>query len=161
MQAIKRDLDPKLYSAYLAMRQEMDKSTCKRRKVGAVLTLPDGFIVARGHNSQTAGYAHVCRNIPRQCGCIHAEVAAAARYYYDHITQLVPLTAVITCAPCMTCYHALRLINVRSFWWSEDSEPGFDTIELMAGHSSIDFQRFEWLDALPQKVSSKIVSSVS
>jgi deoxycytidylate deaminase len=143
MQAIRRALDPKLYAAYIALREEEDKSTCKRRKVGAVLTLPDGFIVARGNNSQTAGYTHVCKNIPRLCGCIHAEVAAVARYYYDHITQFVPLTALITCAPCITCYHALRLCNVRSFWWIEDSEPGAETLELMAQHTNIDYQRFE------------------
>jgi deoxycytidylate deaminase len=161
MQAIKRDLDPKFYAAYVALREDMDKSTCKRRKVAAVLTLPDGFIVARGYNSQTSGYRHVCKNIPRQCGCVHAEVAAAARFYYDYLTQLVPLTALVTCAPCVTCYHALRLINVRSFWWVEDSEPGFETMELMAADHTVNYQRFTWLEEQLPKDSSKTLLSVS
>jgi deoxycytidylate deaminase len=139
----------------------MRKSTCKRRKVGAVLTLPDGIIVARGHNSETAGYSHLCKNIPRQCGCIHAEVAAAAKYYYDFITQLVPLTAIVTCAPCITCYHVLRMINVKTFWWVDDSEPGEETIEVMQGHYGVTAQKFEWLEEQLLRAFSKTRSLAS
>ena len=139
-----RALPPSLWPAYVAMRDAMSRSTCKRRKVGCVITYFDGLIAAVGHNSETAGYPYVCKNIPRQCGCVHAEVAASAKLT---VFRDAPMIALVTCAPCLNCYHALRLAGIVSFWYVEDSEPGADTIELMRAHYAITVQRFIWQEA--------------
>lgn len=147
-----RSLPPSLWPAYLSMREAMDKSTCKRRHVGCTITYFDGLIAAVGYNSETAGYPYVCKNIPRQCGCTHAEVAAASKLT---VMRDAPLIAIITCAPCLPCYHALRLAGVTSFFWVEDSDPGFEAMELMRQHRSVSYQRFSWLeDQFPGSIRS-------
>ena len=80
-----------------------DLSCCKRAssKRGAIIYEPDfSHIHAIGYNGPPVGEANdSCRDIPGQCGCVHAEANAIAHLHTEQ-KNLVMLTH---SSPCMLC----------------------------------------------------------
>lgn len=98
----------------VALREELAKADCSRRKVAAVI-MKDGKIVGRGHNRLPEGscldgqcprgklsYAQQPKDVGyTQSGCVsvHAEVAAL----HDAGLQSVDATLFVTEVPCPDC----------------------------------------------------------
>lgn len=87
---------------FMCMAMEVaQRSTCRRLKVGVILTNPDGTkIAAMGYNGNARGLTNDCDTAqPGACGCIHAEVNALIKAPYDR-GELVMYT---THSPCYNC----------------------------------------------------------
>lgn len=87
------------------------RSLCKRRnsKHGAVITTGDKrLVLSIGYNGPARGLPHdSCRNIPRKCGCLHAEDNAIA-----FVDSTIPDKVMfLTANPCEMC--AQRIIQAR------------------------------------------------
>lgn len=84
-------------------------STCKRAQVGCLI-VPHDFseVLSIGINGPSRGRANnACTNVPKNCGCVHAEANALAK-----LTSKVPSIALCTCAPCVRC--AGVILNVKT-----------------------------------------------
>lgn len=146
-------LPEKYFGAALILKALPSQSVCLRRQVGCVITSSGGMILSTGINGRFLGlYPHTCLNIPRECGCIHAEVDAVLVMRYH--TRYQPDAAICTAAPCLPCYHLLLRIGVTKFYWAEPSDPGLKTLDEIKtnGHPNITWEQFSW-DAIPQKVN--------
>ena len=96
-----------------------DRSTCVRRKVGAIFVDGRGRAVSMGYNGVPSGFGH-CTDEPcagakdppgdtRRCMAVHAEVNAAL----NCTVSLDEVEAVYcSCSPCFVC--AKMLANFRS-----------------------------------------------
>ena len=111
---------PGFETIYLRLARELAaRSTCRRLKVGTVVTSTDfRKVLAVGYNGNAAGLPNTCdREDPGNCGCLHSEENAvincdAPRY----VEKLV----FVTHLPCAMC--AKRLINlggVRKVFYGE------------------------------------------
>lgn len=78
-----------------------DLSTCKRKVVGCVIvpaTLTE--VLAVGYNSPPSRVPNdACRNVPGDCGCVHAEANAVAKLRGGGDN----LVLISTTAPCERC----------------------------------------------------------
>ncbi len=86
-----------------------ERSTCKRLKVGTVITSDDyRKVLAVGYNGNASGLPNSCdREEPGNCGCLHSEENAvincdSPRTWEKHVF--------VTHLPCAMC--AKRLINL-------------------------------------------------
>ncbi len=86
-----------------------ERSTCKRLKVGTVITSVDyRKVLAVGYNGNASGLPNSCdREEPGNCGCLHSEENAvincdSPRTWEKHVF--------VTHLPCAMC--AKRLINL-------------------------------------------------
>ena len=128
------------------------RSTCKRRKIGAIAVLDDR-IVATGFNGQIPGTPHcsVCLrdilNIPsgqdtNTCRAIHAEqnliVQAAC-----HGVSLKGATIYCTHKPCYTCFKMLMSLFPLAIIYEEDY-PCSQTDREMAANSWFGFSWGSW-----------------
>lgn len=85
------------------------RSTCSRRRVGAVLAL-DGRVLSIGYNGAPAGTPH-CehREDVKEGGCqisVHAEMNALL-YAARHGTAVEGATMFTTLSPCVACASAM------------------------------------------------------
>ena len=95
---------------YLRLARELARrSTCKRLKVGTVITSTDyRKVLAVGYNGNATGLPNTCdRDEPGNCGCLHSEENAVINC--DSPRQVEKLVFV-THLPCVAC--AKRLINL-------------------------------------------------
>ena len=85
------------------------RSTCKRLKVGTVITTTDyRKVLAVGYNGNASGLPHTCdRDEPGNCGCLHSEENAAINCDAPRQTDKFVF---VTHLPCRMC--AKRLINM-------------------------------------------------
>lgn len=112
---------PSFESIYMELAFSLARrSTCKRRKVGTVITSTDfRKVLAVGYNGNAAGLPNTCdRDAAGNCGCLHSEENAvincdAPRY----VEKLV----FVTDLPCVMCAKRLiNLGNVKKVFYCKD-----------------------------------------
>jgi len=113
-----------------------ERSTCKRLKVGTVITSTDfRKVLAVGYNGNATGLPNTCdRDEPGNCGCLHSEENAVINCDSPRET---PKLAFVTHMPCSAC--AKRLINLGNvqkvyfghLYRSSDSVALFDTTHIV------------------------------
>ncbi|MBU0706584.1 hypothetical protein KJ662_03555 [Patescibacteria group bacterium] len=97
-----------------------NRSSCKRLKVGTVITSTDfRKVLAVGYNGNAAGLPNGCdRDEVGNCGCLHSEENAAINC---DSPRYVEKFVFVTHLPCTAC--AKRLINignVKKIFFEED-----------------------------------------
>jgi len=112
---------PTFAEIYLRLAKELSaRSTCKRLKVGTVITSTDyRKVLAVGYNGNASGLANECdRDEPGNCGCLHSEENAvincdSPRYVEKYVF--------VTHLPCVMCAKRLiNLGNVKAVFYAED-----------------------------------------
>lgn len=97
-----------------------ERSTCKRLKVGTVITSTDfRKVLAVGYNGNASGLANECdRDEVGNCGCLHSEENAVINCDSPrHIEKFV----FVTHLPCAMCAKRLiNLGNVRKVFFAVD-----------------------------------------
>jgi dCMP deaminase len=99
------------FASHWAMR-----STCKRLKVGAVITTNDlRQVIAVGYNGPAKGLGHArCRgNQPGKCGCLHAEMNAIAQAD----SRIPEKTIFVTHFPCEICAQLIVQNNITRVYF--------------------------------------------
>lgn len=97
-----------------------ERSTCKRLKVGTVITSTDfRKVLAVGYNGNATGLHNGCdRDEVGNCGCLHSEENAVINC---DAPRLVDKVAFVTHLPCVQCAKRLiNLGNVRKVYYSQD-----------------------------------------
>lgn len=107
------------------------RSTCSRRKVGAVIA-KDRHIISTGYNGVPSGDTHcIDGGCPRgklsfdeclpfsdynqfPCNAAHAEFNALIRAGYDRAKGA---TIYITCEPCLQCEIQIRTAGIKKAVW--------------------------------------------
>ncbi len=86
-----------------------ERSTCKRLKVGTVITSVDfRKVFSVGYNGNATGLSNECdRDEPGNCGCLHSEENAVINC---DTPRYVEKSVFVTHLPCVMC--AKRLINL-------------------------------------------------
>jgi dCMP deaminase len=86
-----------------------ERSTCKRLKVGCVITSHDfRYVYGVGYNGNATGLPNTCdSDEPGRCGCVHAEENAVINCVAPREATKIVFT---TDLPCVAC--AKRLINL-------------------------------------------------
>lgn len=115
------DPRPSFETIYFRLARELAaRSTCKRLKVGTVITSTDfRKVLAIGYNGNAAGLPNECdSDEPGNCGCLHSEENAVINC---DSPRYVEKLVFVTHLPCVMC--AKRLINlggVRKVCYGED-----------------------------------------
>ena len=112
---------PSFEAIYLGLARTLAKrSTCKRLKVGTVITSTDyRKVLAIGYNGNATGLPNTCdREEPGNCGCLHSEENAVINCDSPrHIEKF----AFVTHLPCAACAKRLiNLGNVKKVVYAED-----------------------------------------
>jgi dCMP deaminase len=94
------------------------RASCRRRKVGAIITDDELLtVLAIGYNGNAKGLPNTCdSDIPGECGCIHAEVNALIKAPY-HQGFLVLFS---TTAPCPDCAKLILNSRVRKIYYMHE-----------------------------------------
>lgn len=127
------------------------RSTCLRRKVGAVAIDRDGYVLATAYNGAPSGLTHctpdscirVKNKIPsgqqlEMCKAIHAEQNLVLRLG----PRLKGATVYCTTCPCVTCAKLLIGAGVAAICWKQDYDNPYAK-ELMIEWSNSDCGIFE------------------
>lgn len=96
------------------------RSTCKRLKVGTVISSTDfRKILAVGYNGNASGLTNTCdRDEPGNCGCLHSEENAVINC---DSPRTVEKLVFVTHLPCVACAKRLiNLGNVRQIYYHQD-----------------------------------------
>ncbi len=112
---------PAFEEIYLKLAQTLaSRSTCKRLKVGTVITSTDfRKVLAVGYNGNASGLPNQCdRDEVGNCGCLHSEENAVINCDSPrHIEKY----AFVTHLPCSFCAKRLiNLGNVKKVFYGED-----------------------------------------
>lgn len=121
----------KVWAFMGAARAIAQLSTCKRKKVGALLLTPDFTeVLAVGYNGPPAGLPNdSCLDLDAACGCVHAEANCLVKARRHSATGLLLL---VTRAPCAQC--AALLVNSRAVTrviYGEPSSAGAEGLALL------------------------------
>lgn len=97
-----------------------ERSTCKRLKVGTVITSTDyRKVLAVGYNGNASGLPNSCdRDEAGNCGCLHSEENAVINCDAPRFIEKIVF---VTHLPCSMC--AKRLINlgkVKKVYYAQD-----------------------------------------
>ena len=115
------DSRPSFQSIYMRLAQALsERSTCRRLKVGTVITSTDfRKVLAVGYNGNATGLPNTCdREEPGNCGCLHSEENAVINC--DSPRQLEKIVFV-THLPCVACAKRLiNLGNVKTVYYQTD-----------------------------------------
>lgn len=101
---------PSFEQIYLELAELLaTRSTCKRLKVGTVITSVDfRKVLSVGYNGNASGLPNGCdSDEPGKCGCLHSEENAAINC---DVPRDTPKIVFVTHLPCNMC--AKRLINL-------------------------------------------------
>lgn len=112
------------------------RSTCLRRKVGAVAVNPRHMVIGTGYNGAPSSMAHctpetcirVKNHIPsgeklEMCKAVHAEQNLVVRLG----DKLENATIYITTRPCTTCTKLLIQAGVKEIVWDKDYDDTYAT----------------------------------
>lgn len=121
------------------------RSTCLRRKVGAVAVNPRHRVIGTGYNGPPAGMSHCSRdscvrirkNIPSGsqldvCKAIHAE----ANIVLQLGEKLADAAIYVTCQPCVSCLKLLMGAGVARVVWEAPYDDAYAR-ELMLEYGEI------------------------
>ena len=115
------DERPSFEKIYLRLALELSRrSTCKRLKVGTVITSTDfRKVLAVGYNGNATGLPNTCdRDDPGNCGCLHSEENAVINC---DSPRMVEKLVFVTHLPCAACAKRLiNLGNVKKVYYAED-----------------------------------------
>lgn len=115
------DSRPTFPEIYLRLARELSaRSTCKRLRVGTVITSTDyRKVLAVGYNGNATGLPNRCdRDEPGNCGCLHSEENAVINCDSPRIVEKLVF---VTHLPCVSCAKRLiNLGNVRKVYYAED-----------------------------------------
>jgi dCMP deaminase len=95
-----------------------ERSTCRRLKVGTVVTSTDfRKVLAIGYNGNATGLPNTCdRDEPGNCGCLHSEENAVINC---DAPRMVEKIVFVTHLPCVQCAKRLiNLGNVKSVYYA-------------------------------------------
>lgn len=112
---------PTFQTIYLKLAQLLaERSTCKRLRVGTVITSTDyRKVLAVGYNGNATGLPNSCdRDEAGNCGCLHSEENAVINCDAPRAVEKIVF---VTHLPCVAC--AKRLINVgnvKAVYYAED-----------------------------------------
>jgi dCMP deaminase len=115
-----KDGRPSFESIYMRLAYSLaERSTCRRLKVGTVITSTDfRKVLAVGYNGNASGLPNDCdRDEAGNCGCLHSEENAVLNC---DSPRYVEKLVFVTHLPCVMC--AKRLINmgnVRTVYYAE------------------------------------------
>ena len=107
------------------------RSTCKRLRVGTVITTTDfRKVLAVGYNGNASGLPDRCdRDEPGNCGCLHSEENAVINCDSPRVIEKFVF---VTHLPCVACAKRLiNLGNVRKIYYARDYRLR-DSLELLA-----------------------------
>ena len=112
---------PSFPQIYLQLAQTLaERSTCKRLKVGTVITSTDyRKVLAVGYNGNATGLPNCCdRDEPGNCGCLHSEENAVINCDAPRFIEKVVF---VTHLPCVQCAKRLiNLGNVKTVFYGQD-----------------------------------------
>jgi dCMP deaminase len=95
------------------------RSTCKQpnRKISAVITNEDmSEILAIGYNGSPKQMPNdSCRNIPKFCGCLHAEMNCIAKVNSKILNKIM----FVTMQPCEMCASLIAQSNIKAVYYIE------------------------------------------
>lgn len=106
------------------------RSTCKRLKVGTVITSTDyRKVLAVGYNGNATGLPNCCdRDEPGNCGCLHSEENAVINC---DAPRFIEKYVFVTHLPCVQCAKRLiNLGNVKAIFYGQDYRIR-DSVELL------------------------------
>jgi dCMP deaminase len=106
------------------------RSTCKRLKVGTVITSTDyRRVLAVGYNGNATGLPNCCdRDEPGNCGCLHSEENAVINC---DAPRFIEKYVFVTHLPCVQCAKRLiNLGNVKAVFYGQDYRIR-DSLELL------------------------------
>ena len=112
---------PSFHEVYLSLAKTLaGRSSCKRLRVGTVITTTDfRKVLAIGYNGNAAGLHNGCdRDEPGNCGCLHSEENAVINCDAPRSTEKLVF---VTHLPCVQCAKRLiNLGNVKKVYYGED-----------------------------------------
>jgi len=112
---------PSFEEIYLNLAFTMaQRSTCKRMKVGTVITSTDfRKVLAVGYNGNASGLPNHCdRDEKGNCGCLHSEENAVINCDSPRSVEKI---AFVTHHPCVPCAKRLiNLGNVKAVYYGND-----------------------------------------
>lgn len=118
MENINEKTRPSFENIYMSLAESISKrSTCKRLKVGTVITSTDfRKVLAVGYNGNAAGLSNTCdSDEPGNCGDQHSEINAIINC---DTPRYVEKYVFITHNPCIMCAKALiNLGNVKRIYY--------------------------------------------
>ena len=129
--SVTQRIRPGFPEIYLRLAHQLsERSTCKRLRVGTVITSTDfRKVLAVGYNGNATGLPNECdRDEPGNCGCLHSEENAVINCDSPrHVEKLV----FVTHLPCVACAKRLiNLGNVRGIFYDQDYRIR-DSVELL------------------------------
>jgi dCMP deaminase len=115
-----KDGRPSFESIYMRLAYALaERSTCRRLKVGTVITSTDfRKVLAVGYNGNASGLPNDCdRDEPGNCGCLHSEENAVINCDSPRYAEKLVF---VTHLPCVMCAKRLiNLGNVRRVYYAE------------------------------------------
>ena len=115
------DTRPSFETIYMKLAETLAaRSTCKRLKVGTVITSTDyRKVLAVGYNGNATGLPNACdREDPGNCGCLHSEENAVINCDAPRSIEKIVF---VTHLPCVQCAKRLiNLGNVRKIYYAQD-----------------------------------------
>src|ERR671936_1800090 len=100
-----------LEEVYMRMAEQLAKrSTCERKRVGAVITTGDlTQVLGIGYNGNARGLPNRCDSSePGRCGCLHSEANALIKAGAGTPGKI----AFVTLSPCLMCAKMIVNSNV-------------------------------------------------
>lgn len=126
------DLRPTFEDIYMRLAVTLaERSTCKRLKVGTVITSTDfRKVLAVGYNGNASGLHNGCdRDEVGNCGCLHSEENAVINCDSPRSTEKVVFVTHLPCAMCAK--RLINLGNVRRVLYAHDYRSR-DSVDLFA-----------------------------
>jgi dCMP deaminase len=112
---------PSFEEIYLKLAESLaSRATCKRLKVGTVITSTDfRKVLAVGYNGNASGLPNCCdRDEPGNCGCLHSEENAVINCDSPRYIDKYVFVTHLPCAPCAK--RLINLGNVRKVYYGSD-----------------------------------------
>jgi dCMP deaminase len=122
---------PTMQEVYMKFAMEIaNRSTCKERQVGCVVTSKDfENVYSVGYNGTYAGGANECDNITNKggCGCVHSEVNALIKCSVKDKQKVI----FITLSPCQDCAKLIINSGASKVYYAQDwkNNPGVELLK--------------------------------
>ncbi len=130
-----------------------ERSTCIKRKVGAVL-IKDSYIVSTGYNGAPSGFNHctpltcVRQNLksgekPELCRGVHAEINCIIQAAIHGTSIIGNTTLYTTHFPCMSCLKLIINAGIKRLVYKEGYNMENKVKEDLLNESKLNVQKYE------------------